>query len=237
MAKDDSGFGSLLTGGLISGALGLGKAIIGGIQSIRGNKQMKNLLANRPKFSIPEAYMKSLGIYQNLAAQEMPGRNYYEQQIGQSTARAMTGAERGAISSNAYQGAVESGQDKELQALQGLAKMNAEYKVGAMQNLAGAQNQMGALQQEQWDINQFQPWEIKTNMANEQRQSGMANLFGGLGDIASTTMNLVGTKYYADTLRSLQKTQKPGTSLNASAPVMNFNPSVNLVNTASNLFN
>ena len=197
---------SLLAGALISGALGLGKAVIGGIQSAKGNKQMKNLLANRPQYSIPEAYMKSLGIYQQMAASEMPGKDYYEQKLGETTARAMTGAERGAISSNVYQGAVESAQDKELQAIQDLAKMNAEYKMGAMQNLAGAQQQMGQLQDQVWNYNVAQPYDIKLNMANEKRQAGAQNAFGGLQDIGSGLMNFLGTKYYTDMLKGLQTT-------------------------------
>jgi hypothetical protein len=69
-----------------------------------------------------------------------------------------------------------------------------------MQGLAGAENTMGGLQQEAWDYNTNQPYQIKLNMANEQKQAGMANLFGGLGDISSTVMNFVGTKYYSDAI-------------------------------------
>jgi len=193
----------LLAGALISGGLGLGKAIIGGVQSIQGQKQLKNLLANRPKYNIPEAYMKSLGIYQNLAAGEMPGMQRQEQLIGETTARAMTGAERGSISSNVYMGAVQSAQDKELQALQNLAMMGANYKTQAMQNLAGAQNVMGGLQDQQFEYNVNQPWQIKATMAQEKIQAGGQNLFGGMGDIGSAVQNFVGTKYMQEIYKSL----------------------------------
>ena len=193
----------LLAGALISGGLALGKAIIGGVQSIQGQKQMKNLLANRPKYNIPEAYMKSLGIFQNLAAGEMPGMQRQEQLIGETTARAMTGAERGSISSNVYMGAVQSAQDKELQALQNLAMMGAQYKTQAMQNLAGAQTQMGQLQDQAFEYNQNIPWNIRATMAQEKIQAGGQNLFGGLGDISSTVQNFVGTKYMQEIFKSL----------------------------------
>jgi len=194
----------MLIGALIGGGLGIAKSVIGGIQSIQGQKQMKNLLKNRPKYNIPEAYMKSLGIYQNLAAGEMPGMQRQEQLIGETTARAMTGAERGSISSNVYQGAVQSAQDKELQALQQLAMMGANYKTQAMQNLAGAQNVMGGLQDQAFEYNVNQPWQIKATMAQEKIQAGGQNLFGGLGDIGSSVQSFVGTKYYVDMLKSLQ---------------------------------
>ena len=194
----------LLAGALISGGLALGKAIIGGVQSIQGQKQMKNLLANRPKYNIPEAYMKSLGIFQRLATAEMPGMQQQEQLIGETTARAMTGAERGSISSNVYQGAVQSAQDRELQALQNLAMMGANYKTQAMQNLAGAQTQMGQLQDQAFEYNVNVPWNIKANMAQSKIQAGGENLWGGITDLSQSVSSFVGTKYYVDMLKSLQ---------------------------------
>ena len=148
--------------------------------------------------------MKSLGIYQNLAAGEMPGMQRYEDLIGETTARAMTGAERGSISSNVYQGAVQSAQDRELQALQNLAMIGANYKTQAMQNLAGAQTQMGQLQDQAFEYNQNIPWNIRATMAQEKIQAGGQNLFGGLGDISQSVMNFTGTRYYTDMLKSLQ---------------------------------
>lgn len=204
MADDNKGIRSLLTGGLISGALSLGKAIIGGVQAARGNKQLKNLLANRPTYTIPEAYGRALSVYSNLASSQMPGQQYYEDKIGESTARTVSNAERGAISSNVFQGAVSSAQDKELQAIQDLARMGAEYKTTQMQNFAQAQNKMGELQDQQWEINQFQPWEIKANMAAEKRSAGVQNLFGGITDMGQTAMNFVGTQYYQKILKGLQ---------------------------------
>lgn len=205
MADDKKGLGGLLAGGLISGVLGLGKAVIGGIQAAKGQRQMKNLLANRPTYQIPESYKKMLGIYSNLAQGEMPGQQRYEDLIGQSTARSMTNAERGAISSNVYQGSVLSAQDKELEALKDLALMGTQYKTGALKDLAGAQQTMGQLEDTAFDYNVNQPWQIKANMASEQKQAGVSNLFSGLGDIGQSIQSLVGTKYYADILKGLQK--------------------------------
>ena len=226
----------LLIGALTSGVLGAGKAIFGGVQAARGRKEMKNLLANRPQYNIPEAYMKSLGIYQNLAAGEMPGMQRYEQMIGESTSRAMTGAERGAISSNVYQGAVSSAQDRELQALQQLAQMGVQYKTQTMQNLAGAQTQMGQLQDQAFEYNVNVPWNIRANMAQSKIQAGGENLYGGLGDIASTAMNFAGTKYYVDAMSALQQQPNNPNSMNRSImPPPNYSPQQNLMNTAGGL--
>jgi hypothetical protein len=196
---------ALLAGMLLSGGLGLAKSVIGGVQAAKGKRELNNLLNNRPQYSIPEAYMKSLGIYQNLASGEMPGLKRSEQLVGESTARAMTGAERGAISSTAYGGAVAGAQDKELQAIQNLAQMNAQWSAQQQQNLAGAQNQMGQLEDQKWEQNVNLPWNIKANMASERVGTGQQNLFAGLGDMAGAVQSFVGTKYYTDMLAELQK--------------------------------
>lgn len=196
--------GGLLLGGLISGGLGLAKSIFGGVQAAKAQKKMNKLMSNRPTYQIPEAYQKMLGIYQNMAQGEMPGQSYYENMIGQTTARALSNAERGAISSQAFQGSVLNAQDKELEALNNLALMGVQYKTQQMQNLAQAENQYGQLQDQAFNYNVAQPYDIQLNMANERKQAGVQNIFGGLGDIGSSVMNLVGTKYYTQMLQGLQ---------------------------------
>jgi hypothetical protein len=195
-----------LIAGLIGAGVGLGKAVIGGVQAAKGRKQLNSLLANRPQYNIPEEYMRSLGVYQNLASQEMPGMQRYEEMIGQSTARTMTGAERGAISSNVYQGAVEQSQDKELRALQQLAQMGVQYKTPAMQNLAGAYNTVGGLRNEQFEYNVNQPWQIAADMAGGKQTTGTSNLYGGISDIGSAAITFMGTKYAQDMLGGGNKT-------------------------------
>lgn len=192
-----------LGGALLSGGLGLGKAIIGGIQSIRGNRQMNRLMANRPKYNIPQGYMDAYNTYKRLAGSEIPGYNLMQGQIGQSTAKAMTSAERGAMSSNQFMDAALGAQDKELEALRNLGIMSQQWQSQQQQNLAQAQNQMGALQDQKWDYNVNQPWQTKMNMANDQRQAGAQNLFGGMGDMASSIMSFAGTSNFMDIYKKM----------------------------------
>ena len=196
-------FMQLLAGALISGGLGLLKGVFGGVQASRASKQQKNLLANRPTYTIPEYYQKAYGTAQQMAAQDMPGMEKYKDMYAEATARSISAAERGAISSNTYLGAVQTAQDKELQALQQLATMGANYKVQAMQNLQQAQNKMGELQDVSWEMNRNRPWQEAMNRTTENRQAGMQNLFGGLSDIGGSIMNFVGTKYYTDVMKDL----------------------------------
>jgi len=73
-----------------------------------------------------------------------------------------------------------------------------------MQNLAGAQTQMGQLQDQAWNYNVAQPWDIRANMAQSKIQAGGENLWGGITDLSSTVSSFVGTKYMAEILKSLQ---------------------------------
>jgi hypothetical protein len=135
----------------------------------------------------------------------MPGKSYYEQQIGQSTARTLQGAERGAISSGAYGGAVASAQDKELQAIQNLAQMNAQWQAQQQQGLAGAYGQMGQLKDTQFQQNVLNPWNMKANIASEKAGTGAINQANAANDLTSTVMQFVGTTYYNQILADLQK--------------------------------
>lgn len=219
----------LLAGALISGASGLAKAVTGGIQAAKGNKQLKNLLNNRPTYTIPEAYGRALGVYSNLASGQMSGQQYYEDKIGESTARAMGNAEKGAISSNVFMGAVSNSQDKEIQAIQGLAKMGAEYRTTQMQNYGQALSQYGQLEDKQWEVNQFQPWEIKANMANEKKMAGQQNLWGGLNEMGSAAINFAGTRYYTEAMKAMQG----GGGVGAVNPTQQFSQPMNNLNTTA----
>jgi hypothetical protein len=111
------------------------------------------------------------------------------------------------MSSGQFLNSALGAQEKELDAIRNLGLMSAQWRGQQQQGLAGAQQMMGGLQDVQFQTNKLDPWNIKANMANEQRQAGMQNLFGGLGDIGSTAMNYFGTKSYLDVLKGLQPKQ------------------------------
>ena len=190
-------------GTAINAGVNLGKAVIGGIQSIKGRKELNNLLDNRPKYNISQGYLDAYKTYQGLANQQMPGYDLMLGQLGQSTAKTQVAAERGAMGSNQYLDALLKSQDKEMEAIRNLGIASAQWRTQQRQNLAGAQNQMGQLQDTQFQVNQLDPWGIKTNMAAEKRLVGNQNLWGGLQGMASTASDYLGTKYYLDALKGL----------------------------------
>jgi hypothetical protein len=191
-------------GTAINAGVGGIKSIFGGIQAIKGRKQLNTLLDNRPQYNISQGYLDSYKTYQSLANSNLPGYDIMKGQIDQSGAKAMTNLERGAMGSNQYMSGALQSQDKELEAIKNLGLMSAQWRGEQQQNLAKAQGTMGQLQDTAWDQNVNQPWQIKANMASERQQTGQQNLYSGLSDIGSSVMNFAGTSSY---MKALQQTQ------------------------------
>lgn len=194
-------WGAIATG--VNTGIDLLKAGIGMWQSYQGTKKLNNLLANRPQYNISQGYQDAFKTYQALANSQLPGYNTTLGQIGQSGARTNTQLERGAMGSNQFMSGVLQSQDKELDAIKNLGIMSAQWRTQQQQQLAGAQNAMGGLQDQAWDYNVNQPWQIKATMANEMRTSGTQNLFGGLEGIGSQISNYAGTSAYMKALKAM----------------------------------
>lgn len=224
---------------LVTSGIGLGKGIFGGIQAAKANKKLNKTLANRPKFEIPKEYQDVLSTYQRLAASnKFPGQDILESKLQQSTARATQSAERGAISSNAYQGAVGDIYQKELEAYQNLGVQAQQYQSQMQDKLAGAQQTMGGLKSEQWNINEYGKWQSEAQRLAEKAGVGKQDLWAGFGDITSSLTNLFGTKALIEAMKFGQgqgygKTAlKPfGTPMSGSA----YSPQSNLDITLSDM--
>jgi hypothetical protein len=227
-----AGATDLATGGISAMAAKVGqipaifKTIFGGIQAYKGNKQMKSLLANRPQYNISQGYQDSYKTYQRLANSSLPGYDIMKGQIDQSGAKALTNLERGAMGSNQFMSGALQTQDKELEAIKNLGLMSAQWRGQQQQNLAQAQNQMGQLQDTQWQQNTLDPYNVSQNMASEKKSAGMTNLFGGLQDSVSSLQDYAGTTSYMQALKQMQTQQGQASTAFGQTPqagTMNFN--------------
>jgi hypothetical protein len=195
----------------IGGLAGIGKAVVGGIQASRGRKEFKSLMGNRPMFEIPEEYGDVLSTYKRLSESEkFPGQDIMEGKIGQATARATQSAKEGAVSSTAYQSAVGDIYQKELDALQNLSLQAEQYKTSQQDKLAGAQQMMGGLKSDQWNINQYVPWQTNVINAAQRGQTGQQNLFEGMGSFANQMSNFAGTDAYLNIFKQMNQTPVEG---------------------------
>lgn len=190
---------------LIGGGSALLQSGIGAFQTYQGNKGFQRTMANRPNYEIPSEYQDILAKYQQAQAGNMPGYGQLQSNIGQAGARARGAAERGAISSNAYGAQVGDIYQKELDAIQNLGIQQEQYKSSMLDKVTGAQGQLAGQKAEQWNINKFLPWQTEMNRYGEQKSSGMQNLFNGIQSGTGAASDFLGTRYYTDTLKGLQK--------------------------------
>jgi hypothetical protein len=194
-------------GTIMNAGIGGIKSIFGGIQAIKGRKELKNLMGNYPTQTMSQGYQDAYKIYQGMANSNLPGYDIMKGQIDQSGARTMQNLERGAMSSNQLMSGVLSSQDKELDAIKNLGIMSAQWKAQQQQNLATQSNVMGEQQNQLFQHNVADKWGIQANMANGRINSGVNNLFAGLGDISSSIQNYAGTQALMKFYKSQQAPQ------------------------------
>ncbi len=237
-----SGLGGAM--GIIGAGLGavtnLAKGIFGAVQTSRANKQIKNLLNNPVTYKRPEEYFQELQQRKQMAAQQqLPGQGYIENNIGQAVASAMTGAERGAISSNTYQKSVGDILQKQINAYQDLGFQASQFQQQQKENYLGTLQRGAGYSDWEFNVNKLQPYEQKLNMAFSNRQAGMQNLFGGAEGVIGGINDFAGTRYYSDVLKALQggnNTQGAIGGGNRSLPIgQPYSPQNNLNNNLSSL--
>jgi hypothetical protein len=200
-------------GAIANAGIGGIKSIFGGIQAVKGRKELKKLMKSYPTQTMSQGYTDALKIYQGLANSNLPGYDIMKGQIDQSGARTMQNLERGAMSSNQLMSGALSSQDKEMDAIKNLGLMSAQWKASQQQALAGQQNVMGGLQDQLWQNNVANKWGVQANMATNRLGAGAQNLFAGLGDISSSINNYAGTQAMMKFYKSQQGQVNQGTPL------------------------
>ena len=177
----------------IQGLMGLGKSIVGGIQSSRANKALKDF--KFPKYTMPSELENMLSMYQQrAAANELPGQSLMENKLGAQTAFGQRAAEKYAGTSGQALGAVTGLYGQQMDAVRDLGIKFADFKAQRQNELGRAQQVMAEAQDKQWEINQWLPAQYKYNELQSQKQAGASNLWGGLQDVASAGMNFMGAK-------------------------------------------
>jgi hypothetical protein len=161
----------------------------------------------------------------------MPGYAQTLSNVGRAGARARGAAERGAISSNAYGAQIGDIYQKELDALQNLGIQQAQYKSAQLGNVAQAEGAMAGQKEQQWNINQYVPYQTELNRWGEQKRQSTENLFGAMQSGISGLTDLLGTSYYTKMLQGLQGTGSGATLGNQSKPLGGVNAQNNLLGT------
>lgn len=179
----------------VSGALAAGQTVLGAIQAISGSNRAKNLLQQRRAYQTPEELFKALNLTSNLASQGYDPftLSYLTNQTDQAFNSTLGASVRLGANPNDLSQLFNQ-------------KVNQVMKIGAdnhalnMENVGkylGALDQVAsskaAEQKSQQDI-------IKDELqaANEEKQSGLQNIFGGANTALSSYTNQKAMNLFTD---------------------------------------
>ena len=207
----------------IQGLMGLGKSIVGGIQSSRANKALKDF--KFPKYTMPSELENMLSMYQQrAAANELPGQSLMENKLGAQTAFGQRAAEKYAGTSGQALGAVTGLYGQQMDAVRDLGIKFADFKAQRQNELGRAQQVMAEAQDKQWEINEWLPSQYKYNELQSQKQAGASNLWGGLQDVAGAGMNFMGAYAQQQGMQGMmpQYGQSQGSGYTPNPSVMSY---------------
>jgi len=179
-----------------SGITNLVKGISQSVKAKRAERAADKLYAQRPTYEIPTGYTDALSLYKKQAAQtQLPGQGLIEENIQQSSARARSAAERGAVSSAAYGGMASDIYEKELQAIQDLGIKAAEYQAANQEKLAQGYQMMGGQQAMAQDWNKLGAFNTSMNRLESKGATYAQNAANAWQSLGSDLMNFAGTAY------------------------------------------
>lgn len=170
-------------GSMLPGAFQIG---LGAYQMYQGYKMRKEADAMRKDamFKIPASATESLDRARSRASQtKMPGQEMMEKQIAGDGANYMANVNQ--FAGSGTQAIAGAGRNQVMQndALRKLAVQSAQYNANEQRNLQSQLGQMASLQQKEWEINKYKPWQDTLKQASAMKGSGIQNMYGGLTSI------------------------------------------------------
>ena len=174
---------ALLAGAaIIKGGVGIGKAIAGGIQKRRAQRELDK---ETPKYSRPEEYEKLLGIFQQQASLgQLPGQDQIEAKLSANTARGTRAIGKYADNPVAAVAATAGLYGREQGAIRDLGIQFAEFRNRAQGQLANAYKIGADYSDKEFSYNQWYPDQMRRNMAAQKWNAGQQNLWGGIDQVA-----------------------------------------------------
>lgn len=178
---------SLDTGLVMAGvgsALSIADIVRGERMRKRAEENIRNL--KRPMMQVPEAQRQQMELYRQMMTGGMPGQQTAQYMMDLQAQRAYGNASRAATSSQDLLGvATNIGQQQQLAQL-GLAKEAADYQTTATNQYATGLGQLAQTQQEMFNVNQMQPYQLKYQTYANNLQQGRDLTSAGMQGIGSS---------------------------------------------------
>jgi len=169
-----------IVGGIAAGAGAIGKVAYGAHQTHKGNKDLKALEANRPKYQVNPILQNNANFGFGQQA-----TNYYTENVNRGLGAGINAITQGGGDLNQIMALINGSQNAYKQ----YAMADAQQK---LQN----QGQLVDEQRAAWDYNSNIPFQQKYYRAVQQTNAGAENVAGGFQDLvgAATSMASMGMK-------------------------------------------
>lgn len=184
-----------MIGAAIAGTAALLQAGTGLAQSIKGKKIQRATV--RPTYAIPDEIKANLKQAEQEATYglDSASKQIATQGIDRSTASALYGGSSRRAGLAGMGGIVQAGND----AFANLAQMDAMEMARKKQVAMGARSEMAGYKDKEWQINKFDPYQLKMDEAQALIGAGMQNIGGAISTGASIGMTALDNQYRSST--------------------------------------
>ena len=193
---------------LVSGGLGIGKSIFGGIQAANAGRDLKALQKKAPKYDVkpPEYFQDLLDMYKGQGATRAPGSEMEEERADVELAEAARRMEE-VDDTRGILGGLQEAYTKTQARKRSIGQTDAEYAAADKARMeAGREGVMKfgvgletSLAQEKFGY-EVSEWDRKMNEATDRRKAGWQNLSGGLTEAAGAGMSYFSNKSLLEAL-------------------------------------
>jgi hypothetical protein len=178
------------------GLLGLGKAIFGGSQAAQAKKRLNSM--QRPQMQIPQEAVTALNnAEKNSLLTTLPGSDLMKQGIDRNTMSNVNALGEVSTGGSLLEGTNRAYQNSN-NALTDLDVAGAKFNAANQQDYRNELDQMSNLKNQQFQVNELDPYNQRRAELNNQRDAGNQNLWGGINSAASAAGSYLGMKQEQD---------------------------------------
>jgi len=141
--------------------------------------QKDAMLGPSPTMEVPQSVDDYINLSRKMARQEMPGATQMRQDIAQTNAGMLSGAMQAGQGADTMAAVLAAGQNR-MRALSQMGIAASQYRSGQQQNYAQAVASRAPWEQQQFEYNEWIPWQQQKNEAVDMRNMGLQMKYQGM---------------------------------------------------------
>ena len=160
-----------------------------GFDQVKAAREKEAALGASPTMEVPKSVDDYINLQRTMARQEMPGSTQMRQDINQTQAGMLSSSKQNAQGVDAMTAMLASGQNK-MRALSQMGIAAAQYKTGQMNQYGQAVASRAPWEQQQFEYNQWIPWQQQKNEIMGEKNMGMQMGYTGMDGMMAAGANL-----------------------------------------------